>query len=118
MNRFWPSLLHSGEYLEQFITPIIKAFSTKETKTFYTLTEYGIQPTLSLFLYLFFMYKDMWRNTLQPNEISKWRIKYYKGLGTSTSQEAKEYFTDLERHRIRFKVIILYSSAFSLLLVG
>ncbi|TNN65299.1 DNA topoisomerase 2-alpha [Liparis tanakae] len=32
-----------------------------------------------------------------------WRTKYYKGLGTSTSQEAKEYFSDMQRHRIPFK---------------
>lgn len=25
------------------------------------------------------------------------------GLGTSTSKEAKEYFTDMARHRIRFR---------------
>lgn len=25
------------------------------------------------------------------------------GLGTSTSQEAKEYFSDMQRHRIPFK---------------
>ena len=30
------------------------------------------------------------------------KIKYYKGLGTSTSVEAKEYFKAIERHRIRF----------------
>ena len=29
-------------------------------------------------------------------------IKYYKGLGTSTSKEAKEYFSDMRRHRILF----------------
>ena len=32
-----------------------------------------------------------------------YRVKYYKGLGTSTSKEAKEYFTDMQRHRIKFK---------------
>lgn len=31
-----------------------------------------------------------------------WRVKYYKGLGTSTPKEAKEYFADMKRHRIRF----------------
>ena len=31
-----------------------------------------------------------------------WKVKYYKGLGTSTSKEAKEYFTDMKRHRILF----------------
>jgi len=30
-------------------------------------------------------------------------VKYYKGLGTSTSKEAKEYFSDMDRHRIPFK---------------
>ena len=29
-----------------------------------------------------------------------WSIKYYKGLGTSTAKEAKEYFRDLEKNRI------------------
>ncbi len=28
----------------------------------------------------------------------KWRVKYYKGLGTSTAEEGKEYFADLPRH--------------------
>ena len=32
-----------------------------------------------------------------------WKVKYYKGLGTSTGKEAKEYFSDMERHRIPFK---------------
>lgn len=32
-----------------------------------------------------------------------WKIKYYKGLGTSTAKEAKEYFADMERHRILFR---------------
>lgn len=27
----------------------------------------------------------------------------HPGLGTSTSQEAKEYFSDMQRHRIPFK---------------
>ena len=32
-----------------------------------------------------------------------WRVKYYKGLGTSTAKEAKEYFSDMDLHRIPFK---------------
>ena len=31
-----------------------------------------------------------------------WKIKYYKGLGTSTSIEGREYFTQLRQHQIRF----------------
>jgi DNA topoisomerase-2 len=30
-------------------------------------------------------------------------VKYYKGLGTSTSKEAKEYFANMTRHRIQFE---------------
>ena len=30
-------------------------------------------------------------------------ILYYLGLGTSTSKEAKEYFSDMKRHRIPFR---------------
>ena len=26
----------------------------------------------------------------------KWKVKYYKGLGTSNAQEASEYFTDIK----------------------
>ena len=32
-----------------------------------------------------------------------WKTKYYKGLGTSSSKEAKEYFQDMVRHRIKFR---------------
>ena len=32
-----------------------------------------------------------------------WNIKYYKGLGTSTAKEAKEYFMELDHHRIDMK---------------
>ena len=31
------------------------------------------------------------------------QVKYYKGLGTSTSKEAKEYFSDMDRHRVPFQ---------------
>lgn len=36
-----------------------------------------------------------------PN-IKLWKIKYYKGLGTSTDKEAMEYFEALNRHRLEF----------------
>ena len=31
-----------------------------------------------------------------------WKIKYYKGLGTSTAKEAKEYFADLQKNTKNF----------------
>ena len=71
----WPELLKLN-YINCMVTPIIKASKNKEIKSFYTLTDYG-----------------NWKD----NEMNgKWNIKYYKGLGTSTSKEAKEYFKDLK----------------------
>ena len=44
---------------------------------------------------------EQWK-AATPNHHT-WKVKYYKGLGTSTSKEAKEYFSDMARHRIPFK---------------
>ncbi|KAH0513860.1 DNA topoisomerase 2-beta, partial [Microtus ochrogaster] len=44
---------------------------------------------------------DEWKKHIENQKA--WKIKYYKGLGTSTAKEAKEYFADMERHRILFR---------------
>ena len=82
LHHFWPSLLKIPGFLRVFITPIVKA--TKKngpSRPFYTLPEY-----------------ESWSETVADK--SKWTIKYYKGLGTSTAKEAKEYFADLKTHQI------------------
>ncbi|XP_022523074.2 DNA topoisomerase 2-beta isoform X2 [Astyanax mexicanus] len=79
----WPSLL-KHTFLEEFITPIVKASKNKQEIPFYSIPEF-----------------DEWKK--QTENYKTWHIKYYKGLGTSTSKEAKEYFADMERHRIMFK---------------
>ncbi|XP_041830802.1 DNA topoisomerase 2-alpha [Melanotaenia boesemani] len=83
IHHNWPSLLRHN-FLEEFITPIIKASYKKTQMSFYSIPEF-----------------NAWKAS-QPNHKS-WKVKYYKGLGTSTSQEAKEYFSDMQRHRIPFK---------------
>ncbi|KAL0984286.1 hypothetical protein UPYG_G00139470 [Umbra pygmaea] len=83
IHHNWPSLLHH-HFLEEFITPIIKATNKKQELSFYSIPEF-----------------NEWKDS-QPS-IKSWKIKYYKGLGTSTSKEAKEYFTDMQRHRVPFK---------------
>lgn len=70
--------------LEEFITPIVKATKKKEALSFYSLPEF-----------------EEWKSNT-PNHHT-YSIKYYKGLGTSTSDEAVEYFSNLTRHRIRFR---------------
>ena len=49
-------------------------------------------------------------SSLAPNEASTWRAKYYKGLGTSTSAEARSYFSDLASHVTWFKPCDMHSN--------
>jgi DNA topoisomerase-2 len=74
--------------LEEFITPLLKARNamTNEVKEFFTKKDF-----------------DKWQSSLKPSELRKWRVKYYKGLGTSTPKEAKEYFSNLQKHRLKFQ---------------
>jgi len=84
VHFFWPGLLKVRGFLKEFITPIVKATSKsgQDVKAFYTLPQF-----------------ETWRKSVDGG---RWTIKYYKGLGTSTSKEAKEYFSDLERHKLQF----------------
>jgi DNA topoisomerase-2 len=73
----WPSLINRPNFIASLATPIVKATKGSETLSFYNLPDY-----------------DKW---LESNETHKnWKIKYYKGLGTSTAVEAREYFVDIE----------------------
>ena len=84
LHHFWPSLLQIKGFLQQFITPIVKCIKGKKELSFYTIPEY-----------------QSWRE--ENGEGKGWKIKYYKGLGTSTSAEAKEYFSNLQTHEIDFR---------------
>lgn len=84
LHHFWPSLLQITGFLQQFITPIVKCIKGKKEQTFFTIPEYL-----------------RWRE--EHEEGKGWRIKYYKGLGTSTAAEAKEYFSNLRVHEIDFE---------------
>jgi len=89
MNMFhsiWPELVQRDGFITSLATPIVKAFKNKDTKTFYNLTEY-----------------DDWLEGLSDTAKKSWKIKYYKGLGTSTSVEAKEYFVDVNNKLIKYQ---------------
>ena len=85
-HYFWPSLLQFHDYIYALATPIVKATKTKnktkDVKVFYNLTDY-----------------ENWKKSPLSNQYS---IKYYKGLGTSTKEEAKEYFEDIENKLIKY----------------
>ena len=70
----WRSLLSITNFIGYMNTPILKATHGKEKVNFYNNGEF-----------------DEWKKT---NDVTKWTIKYYKGLGTSTSSEFKEYFAN------------------------
>ncbi|XP_071822876.1 DNA topoisomerase 2-alpha-like isoform X2 [Apostichopus japonicus] len=78
----WPNLLKHN-FVEQFITPIVKVTKQKDSLSFYSIPEF-----------------EEWMRETENWKL--WKIKYYKGLGTSTMKEAKDYFSDMERHRILF----------------
>ncbi|TPX44377.1 hypothetical protein SeLEV6574_g04534 [Synchytrium endobioticum] len=88
LDHFWPSLLKIPQFLVEFITPIVKVTKGKEKNrreiTFFTIPEY-----------------EQWRE--QNDEGKGWTIKYYKGLGTSTSEDAKKYFGNMDRHLKPFR---------------
>lgn len=82
IHFFWPSLL-SLNFVVSLVTPIVKAVKGSETKTFYTETSF--------------------RRWFESNPMgTSWKIKYYKGLGTSTSLEAREYFKNIQNLTVGF----------------
>jgi DNA topoisomerase-2 len=78
----FPGLLSIPGFMLEFVTPVIRAKKGTVIKTFFTQAEYA--------------------NWAKSTSTSGWSIKYYKGLGTSSSSEAREYFQNLRRHRIEF----------------
>ena len=76
LHSLWPSLVKRESFVQSLNTPIVKATKGKDIITFYNLTDY-----------------DKWKETPESHN---YKVKYYKGLGTSTAAEAKEYFIDIE----------------------
>ena len=71
----WASLIKIAGFLSFMNTPILRAKKGTQSHMFYNEGEY-----------------QAWKQTLGANGTNSWTIKYFKGLGTSTSAEFKEYF--------------------------
>jgi len=83
MNLFhaeWPSLLKTG-FVCSLMTPLLKATKRSEVRSFFSQGEF-----------------DSWKAGGGTNG---WTLKYYKGLGTSTPEEAQEWFRAL--HEIKYQ---------------
>jgi len=92
IDYFWPSLLKLG-FVVSMVTPIIKATRGNQVKSFYT---------------------DSSFRSWYGNGQSGWRIKYYKGLGTSTSAEAREYFKKIEDLTVKFDTDVMSDKSITL----
>ena len=68
----WPTLAEIPGFIGFMNTPILKAKKGTTELEFYNDGEY-----------------EEWK---EQNDIKGWKIKYYKGLGTSTGKEFREYF--------------------------
>jgi DNA topoisomerase-2 len=80
MNLFhteWPSLMKIG-FLCTLLTPLLKATKGKQVLSFYNEAEF-----------------NAWAQKNGEAEVRRWNLKYYKGLGTSTPAEAREWFENL-----------------------
>ena len=92
IHYFWPSLLQMN-FVVSMVTPIIKASKGSETHSFYT---------------------DSAFRTWYGNGKAAWKIKYYKGLGTSTSAEAREYFKKIQDLTVKFDTDVVSDKSITL----
>jgi len=82
-QTLWPSLYKMEGFLVSMLTPIMKAtHGSKQILSFYNMND-----------------ADKWIDEKKKSSggLSGWSFKYYKGLGTSTSEEAKEYFKQMKK---------------------
>jgi len=73
----WSSLVRIPGFISFMNTPILRAKKGASVKLFYNEGEYS-----------------RWKESLGEGGFQGWTIKYFKGLGTSTSSEFKEYFAN------------------------
>ena len=72
----WETLLNIPGFIGFMNTPIIKAKKGQQELSFYNDGEY-----------------EQWKK-INESTLKGWAFKYYKGLGTSTGKEFKEYFAN------------------------
>lgn len=82
IHTFWPSLFKFDNFISSIITPIVKVTRGSQVVSFYS------QHTF-----------NEWKT---QNDTKGWHIKYYKGLGTSTANESKEYFKNIKNQTVNY----------------
>ncbi|KAL2278591.1 hypothetical protein FJTKL_14321 [Diaporthe vaccinii] len=89
----FPSLLKIPDFFREFITPVVKVWQ-------------GPNPKKPLHLKSFFTMPEYegWKER-HHQEIKRWHYKYFKGLGTSSNEDAQVYFTNLDDHLKEFQTM-------------
>jgi DNA topoisomerase-2 len=82
LHYYYPSLLKIKGFLKVFITPVVKITDKQKSLSFYNLDDY---------------------DKFVKKTDTRYTVKYYKGLGTNTAVEAREYFSNLDKHIIEFE---------------
>ncbi|KZT08970.1 type II DNA topoisomerase [Laetiporus sulphureus 93-53] len=82
-DYFYPSLLKIPNFLAEFVTPIVRVSKGSQKIDFFTMPEY-----------------EQWLEETPGSE--KWKAKYFKGLGTSTDEDGRNYFKRMDKHVIPF----------------
>lgn len=85
-DTFWPELLQIEGFIQCMQTPIVKVFKKGKEQSFYSISKY-----------------NEWKKKSEKKGGIAWTAKYYKGLGTSTTKEAKEYFKELRKTTYTWK---------------
>ena len=89
----FPSLLQIPEFFREFVTPIVKVWQGSNPKKPLKSKSFFTQPQY-----------ELWKEE-HKGELTKWESKYFKGLGTSTTEDAKVYFSNLDDHLKEFEVM-------------
>lgn len=89
IETFWPELLQIKGFFQTMNTPIIKAYKKSDVKAkhsikFYTMCDY-----------------NKWRDEMGVS-INKWQVDYFKGLGSSDDNAARDAFKDFEKKLLSF----------------
>ncbi|XP_037032881.1 DNA topoisomerase 2-like [Bradysia coprophila] len=81
----WPALLHTTPpFLEEIITPVVKVTRGLNKLSFYSMAEF-----------------EQWKKTVI--NIDAYTVRHYRGLGTNNWNEIKEYFSNMDFHRVKFE---------------
>lgn len=85
VHHLLPGVLKARpDFIRRIVTPLLKATHKQsgDQRSFFSQQEL-----------------DIWLSEI-GTERSRYTLKYYKGLGTSSSKEAKEIFSQLDRHTV------------------